>query len=204
MINLYKKLFFIILITFFTFTIKSFSPSLVSAQTGGECDCDCGCRASGNCIQCPPDGGGEQLDCSNDGVTNQCGGVGVFECPAGYQKICSASSPVCPWPGVAQNYINHYCGTDDMPSTGTMWMTQAECGPCFSVWDERLMRTVRTCSSITSCFNCPCTLVCTGVSPTASTLVSPANGANLTDTNVTLSWSAPSTWGLSCVGGSNI
>ena len=45
---------------------------------------------------------------------------------------------------------------------------------------------------------CSCVSNCTSVAPTAPTLNTPANAAQLSDTTVGLVWSAPTSWGTGC------
>lgn len=131
---------------------------------------------------------------------NTCTGPCTYNCEAVY------GTPS--WPDGA---CYSSCNAGSGSTTCTTW---SGWGPCSGGWQTRYCTSpstntdmqVQSCTSSTPAptpgpGGTPAPTAppgCTATNPTAVTLSSPANGANLSSVNVTLSWNATTAWGTGC------
>lgn len=160
---------------------------------GGGSGCPCGVNLNGNCRPC-------DITCTPQ----------VY-CPAGWERTSTVVSQTCnandlcgsnAWgtggsPGDAQA-IGDCCRWETIGGGNCEWVscpTPANPGKVCKVCDP----SEDVCREYTlTTYECVST--CSATNPSSFTLSSPANGAQIANTNVSLLWNAVSSWGTSCAG----
>ena len=157
----------------------------------------CSNSSSGNIISCDNNGEPDQSICNNYGSNvwcyQECVNGGTIESGEGCSVLqlnvqCDTSEGYCRWQGSLTNCL---------------W----EGGNC----SEPSQTETKSCCG---CPNPPCgddggggsptpPPACTATYPTSVVATSPADGAEVTTTTVTLSWNGPSDWGTGCPSNDN-
>lgn len=178
-------------------------PTCTGTCSGGTTCSECGSYSSANCSGCNGRPGGVTADYE---CCTQANRVAADSCSQGCDwdygaytgNNCSGAARWC-------NFVTT-CGsrTDQSSCQGTAGCTWTPLDPyaCSTACSAPCGGGTcnNACGEQISCNIQPC---CNPAAPTAPAITTPSNGAQYQNLQTTISWSAPSSWGTSCVGGSN-